>query len=255
MKKTSKRCAALLSAILLVSSCNSSAPTVVDNPVEEQPVTMECYAEAYASLVSNLKTTLQSDADEISTFEDIERIFDSVYTTLPQRDKYCIEHFEFSGSVPLRSEELSASADVHDLSQVLEDALLMITPYLFTERPEDLLEVIDSYKEQTCYTSLSEKERSVVDEALLMLDAIRPLLLSKLSSDDNKVKTRMSPGDRMIWSEAASSMKDCQRAAASVISAESAHLALAFSTGNALGVMHAGKRIAEATHDYLTCHD
>lgn len=255
MKKTSKRCAALLSAILLVSSCNSSTPTVVDNPMEEQPVTMECYAEAYASLVSNLKISLQSDADEISSFEDIERIFDSVYTTLPQRDKYRIEHFEFSGSAALRSEDLTTSAEVDDLYQVLEDALLMITPYLFTERPEELLEVIESYKEQTCYTSLTEKERSVVDEALLMLDTIRPLVLSKLSSDDHKVQTRMSPGDRMIWSEAASSMKDCQRQAASVISAESAHLALALSTGNVLGAAHATGRIARATHDYLTCHD
>lgn len=255
MKKTSKRCAALLSAILLVSSCNSSAPTVVDNPVEEQPVTMECYAEAYASLVSNLKISLQSDADEISTFEDIERIFDSVYTTLPQRDKYRIEHFEFSGSAALRSEDLSTSAEVDDLYQVLEDALLMITPYLFTERPEELLEVIESYKEQTCYTSLTEKERSVVDEALLMLDTIRPLVLSKLSSDDHKVQTRMSPGDRMIWSESAKSMSDCQRKAASVITAESALLALAFSRGNPFGIMHASKRIAEATNDYLTCHD
>jgi len=255
MKKNSKRCAALLSAILFVSSCNSSAPTVVDNPVEEQPVTMECYDEAYASLVSNLKTTLQSDADEISTFEDIERIFDSVYTTLPLRDKYCIEHFEFSASAALRSDDLSSSAEVQNLYQVLEDALLMVTPYLFTERPEDLLEVIESYKEQTYYTSLTEKQRSVVDEAFLMLDAIRPLVLSKLSSDDNKVQTRMSPGDRMIWSEAASSMSPCQRKAASVISAESAYFALAVSTGNVLGATHAAGRIATATHDYLTCHD
>ncbi|WP_296164238.1 hypothetical protein, partial [uncultured Porphyromonas sp.] len=111
------------------------------------------------------------------------------------------------------------------------------------------------YKEQTYYTSLTEKQRSVVDEAFLMLDAIRPLVLSKLSSDDNKVQTRMSPGDRMIWSEAASSMSPCQRKAASVISAESAYFALAVSTGNVLGATHAAGRIATATHDYLTCHD
>ena len=115
---------------------------------------MECYAEAYASLVSNLMTSLQSNQGAISTFEDIDKISVSVYTELPQIERYNLERFELTGSSLLRSyEDIDSLADDNNLCEVLEEALLMTEPHLYSLDSEEL------YGACLLYTSPSPRDR------------------------------------------------------------------------------------------------
>lgn len=256
MKKTLKRCAALLSAILLVSSCNSSAPTVVDNPVEEQPVTMECYAEAYASLVSNLMTSMQSNQTRISTFDDIDQISVSVYTQLPQDERYNLERFELLRSSLLRScEDIESLADDSDLCKVLEDALSMIEPLLYSLDGEELYAFENAFRLRESYQALSKNQQSVVETIFLLLDEVRLPVALALETSGTSADLRSSPGDRMIMSEAVSNMSPCQIGAAAKITINAALSALSFlSPFNAFSATSAS-RAARAAHEYATCND
>lgn len=255
MKKTLKRCAALLSAILLVSSCNSSAPTVVDNPVEEQPVTMECYAEAYASLVSNLMTSLQSNQGAISTFEDIDKISVSVYTELPQIERYNLERFELTGSSLLRSyEDIDSLADDNKLCEVLEEALLMTEPHLYSLDSEELYGAENLFRLSESYQALSKDQQRVVETIFLLLDEVRLPVVLALEGSGSSADLRSSPGDRMIMSESVKNMSQCQISAAAKITINAALSALTFLSPLKIFSGTSAARAARATHEYATCN-
>lgn len=196
------------------------------------------------TLTAEVRDAFVLEAPHISSSEDLDSLADEVYKGLPEDTKEALSRSPFQGVPYLRSAVgLESTKDV-------TDALLYVAPFIYSENDDDLLTSMEEYRQSAEYTALEVGANRIVDESfklcLQLREELLPVFLSSYSS------TRMSPGDRMVWSEAVSQMRDCQKKASIKIIIHSIE-AVAKGAFKPWSLVTYPRQVVSDYHDYMHC--
>ena len=195
---------ALLCVLTLTSSCQRYE-TNAPNEESFNSSTTEAYVDACVTLVLNLRAAIEHNPKPLTSFTEIDSLSAQVYDNLSIETKSNL----LNNPLTLYPETRATDETYKDILLTAEDALASVEPHLISSDVDELTEAVKRYKSDECYFQLSTKNQELIDECFLMCYKLRDAFLPVITTQSNS--TRMSPGDRMIWSESASQMNDCQR--------------------------------------------
>jgi DNA polymerase III sliding clamp (beta) subunit (PCNA family) len=97
-------------------------------------------------------------------------------------------------------------------ANIFSDKLIGSIENVYLDEDFDKLHnVITNYYEDNEFKSLPEENQNILIERLEIIEKSRFDIVKTFSESKDNINQRMSPGDHMIWSHAASSMTDAQR--------------------------------------------
>lgn len=205
----------ILSAILSLafSSCISEIESLADSgsPFVEEDV--DALAKGYSSLYSDLFKTIMQDYKQIldsglqiNMNEYSKNILDSYMSRLtPEESKLIHRTQNFCNT---RSSEHSTK--IITIPEELENKIKSV---LLNEDLNLLIEEVNKFYDSPYFLSLSCKEQQELRIQLESLKNIRNSVIEIMIDhiqDHEGVQTKMSPGDRMIWSRSVSQMSQRQ---------------------------------------------
>lgn len=140
--------------------------------------------------------------------------------------------------------------------QSVKDSLIYLSEIAFDPDEQLLLDHIESYSHSSIFASYS---KAVQEEVLAKMEITRKLRRTIVRICDEKelealrrsIGLKMSPGDRMIWSEIAKQMTPCQRDIAMEMNLAGIGLGLHQSIFDIPHIVHLIMRYAKARHCHL----
>lgn len=205
--------AVIVSAVfcMSLSSCSSEAEPTTHNDLLLLEENVDALSSGYASLYEDLFKTIQQEYKQISAsnidtntyFENFAELYISQLT--PE------EHDLLN-----RSSNLYGTRSADEPNQILlipDEFLNRIKPILVDEDVNLLTEEIDQFYKSSYFLSLNNEEQYELKIQLESLKKIRnatiEIVIDYFTNEGET--TRMSPGDRMIWSGLVNQMTDKQR--------------------------------------------
>lgn len=199
-----------LGLCLAAYSCAHEAPTTSKEQNQTHaPATIDEQAHAYTQLIRDLmlKPTDQNKPTQGFRSQELSDSL-SVYENLSDKEKTLLQ--EISNLSLEFSPEESNSHIV--LPHEVRDSLISLCELSLDPDHERYSRAVRSYEQSDIYQSYSPAIKDRIQLRLKMISYMREDMIELYHQClYGKSSFRMSPGDRMIWSEAARQMNPCQR--------------------------------------------
>lgn len=199
-----------LGLCLVAYSCAHEAPTTSKEQNQTHaPATIDEQAHAYTQLIRDLmlKPTDQNKPSQGFRSQELSDSL-SVYENLSDKEKTLLQ--EISNLSLEFSPEESNSHIV--LPNEVKDSLISLCELSLDLDHERYSRAVRSYEQSEVYQSYSPAIKDRIQLRLKMISYMREDMIELYhQSLYGKSSFRMSPGDRMIWSEAMKQMNPCQR--------------------------------------------
>lgn len=206
--KTNSYLSAILIAIsiLCVTSCEKA-----DDGVRQDVNFNETTAQAYVRICDDMFKTITQDVVQIvKNDEDIDgyskNFYDSYFDNLSLSDKKLLNN-NYLGTLVTRSGD-----GLEELNILTNGVFDRFKPLLLEGDVALLYNEMSLFYNEPYFQGLSTDAQTILIVQLETLKNARDNMIDfVIALRNNQETTRMSPGDRMIWSECAAQMTDAQR--------------------------------------------
>ena len=195
----------LIIAAFVYTSCSNEDRLYLDNNSTDVDVELIAsqysvlFKEMYTSLLEEKKTELNSNLDiDLSNYEG-----KLIRQFLP---KINAQNQLVQNLLPFKTRTLSDDK----LSDTYTNFIHSIKGDIFDQDETILVKKISTYYESLEFTNLDKSTQTIIKLKLETLKKVRVALLESIYEFNTKSMTRISPGDRRIWSYTASNMSQCQ---------------------------------------------
>lgn len=239
-----------LGLCLVAYSCAHEAPTTSKEQNQTHaPATIDEQAHAYTQLIRDLmlKPTDQNKPTQGFRSQELSDSL-SVYENLSDKEKTLLQ--EISNLSLEFSPEESNSHIV--LPHEVRDSLISLCELSLDPDHERYSRAVRSYEHSDIYQSYSPAIKDRIQLRLKMISYMREDMIDLYhQSLYGKSSFRMSPGDRMIWSEAMKQLNPCQREVMLQVQLEA--LGAMISGPSIVGSIFYIKSIASLIKEYSDC--
>lgn len=206
--KTNSYLSAILIAIsiLCVTSCEKA-----DDGVRQDVNFNETTAQAYVRICDDMFKTITQDVVQIvKNDEDIDgylkNFYDSYFDNLSLSDKKLLNN-NYLGTLVTRSGD-----GLEELNLLTNGVFDRFKPLLIEGDVNMLYDEMSLFYNEPYFQGLSADAQTILIVQLETLKNARDNMIDfVIALRNNQEMTRMSPGDRMVWREAAAQMTDAQR--------------------------------------------
>ena len=239
-----------LGLCLAAYSCAHEAPTTSKEQNQTHaPATIDEQAHAYTQLIRDLmlKPTDQNKPTQGFRSQELSDSL-SVYENLSDKEKTLLQ--EISNLSLEFSPEESNSHIV--LPHEVRDSLISLCELSLDPDHERYSRAVHSYEQSDIYQSYSPAIQDRIQLRIKMISYMREDMIELYHQClYGKSSFRMSPGDRMVWSEAVRQMNPCQREIMSMMQAKAIGAMFKF---NIKGAVSYAISMAELIKKYSDCN-